>query len=77
MLWSDCWLCGNKWLNGSREDIGSPDIFGDFWGQILILLGDFWPKKLPKRTNFWPQKSPKMSGEPISLFLFFTFFPTN
>ena len=23
-------------------DIGSPDIFGDIWGQKLILLGNFW-----------------------------------
>ena len=28
--------------------IGSPDLFGDFWGQKLILFGDFWARNRQK-----------------------------
>ena len=40
--------------NTNSLDIGSPDLFGNFWGQKLILFGDFWG-----------QKSQKKPGEPL------------
>ena len=42
--------------NTNSLDIGSPDLFGNFWGQKLILFGDFWGQKLPKSISYWSQK---------------------
>ena len=54
------------------DDIGSPDLFGDFWGQKLILFGDFWGQKSPKRISLWSQKLTFL--EDFWLFLFFHVF---